>query len=97
MADVDVIIRLPEEVYKAYKMNSTLCMLNADQRAIAKSYLVNGLIDGILLSKGHGRIADMDEAIKCIQEVKGEDAAWAIALIEWACSKRIIIEADKKP
>jgi len=37
----------------------------------------------------------MDEAIKCIEDVKGDDAIWAIALIEWACKKRTIIEADK--
>lgn len=43
----------------------------------------------------HGRIADMDEAIKCIEEVEGKDAEWAIALIEWACDKRTIIEAEE--
>lgn len=50
---------------------------------------------GTPLPKGHGRIADMDEAIKCIKDVEGEDAIWAISLIEWACTKRTIIEADK--
>ena len=53
------------------------------------------VLNGILLPKGHGRIADMDEAIKCIEDVEGEDAIWAITLIEWACGKRTIIEADK--
>lgn len=47
------------------------------------------------LPKGHGRIADMDEAIRCIKDVEGEDAILAISLIEWACAKRTIIEADK--
>ena len=42
----------------------------------------------------HGRIADMDEAIKCIEEVTGEDAEFAISLIEWACGKRTIIEVE---
>lgn len=42
----------------------------------------------------HGRIADMDEAIKCIEEVTGKDAEFAISLIEWACGKRTIIEAE---
>lgn len=42
----------------------------------------------------HGRIVDMDEAIKCIEEVKGKDAIWAISLIEWACGKRTVIEAE---
>ena len=47
------------------------------------------------LPKGHGRIADMDAAIKCIQDVTGDDAIYAISLIEWACSKRTLIEADR--
>ena len=42
----------------------------------------------------HGRIADMDEAIECIKEVKGRDAELAISIIEWACGKRTIIEAE---
>ena len=50
---------------------------------------------GTPLQKGHGRIADMDAAIKCIEEVTGDDAVYAISLIEWACGKRTIIEADK--
>lgn len=53
------------------------------------------VLNGTLLPKGHGRIADMDAAIKCIEEVEGDDAIWAISLIEWACGKRTIIEADK--
>lgn len=51
---------------------------------------------GTTLPKGHGRIADMDEAIKCIKDVEGEDAVWAIGLIEWACGKRTIVKADKE-
>jgi hypothetical protein len=43
----------------------------------------------------HGRIADMDEVIKCIEEVKGKDAEFAICLIEWACGKRTIVEAEE--
>ena len=59
-------------------------------------HLYDAVRNGTPLSKGHGRIADMDEAIKCIEDVKGEDAIWAINLIEWACSKRTIIESDKE-
>lgn len=57
--------------------------------------LIKYIKNGIPLPKGHGRIADMDETIKCIKEVEGDDAIWAISLIEWACDKRTIIEADK--
>lgn len=50
---------------------------------------------GAVLPKKHGRIADMDEAIKCIEEVTGNDATYAISLIEWACSKRTILESTR--
>lgn len=50
----------------------------------------------VQLPKGHGRIADMDAAIKCIEDVTGDDAFYAITLIDWACGKRTIIEADKE-
>ena len=40
--------------------------------------------------------ADMDEAIKCIKDVEGDDAIWAISLIEWACAKRTSIEAESE-
>ena len=49
---------------------------------------------GIKLPKGHGRIADIDEMIACIKDVEGEDASWALALIECVGEKRTIIEAD---
>lgn len=62
----------------------------------APTLIVEAIRHGIPLPKGHGRIADMDEAIKCIKDVEGEDAIWATSLIEWACSKRTIIEADKE-
>lgn len=61
-----------------------------------KNILIKAIGNGTPLPKGHGRIADMDEAIKCIKDVDGDDAIWAINLIEWACSKRTIIEADKE-
>lgn len=48
---------------------------------------------GTVLPEKHGRIADMDEVIKCIEEVTGNNAPYTISLIEWACSKRTILEA----
>ena len=50
----------------------------------------------IEIPKNHGRISDMDEAIKCIEECEGEDATYAIGLIEWACGKRTILEAESE-
>jgi len=79
---MQIVIDIPEKIYNFLQDFDTGVRVD---RAIAK---------GIVLPKGHGRIADMDAAIKCIEEVEGEDAVWAIGLIEWACGKRTLIEAD---
>lgn len=55
---MQIVIDIPEEVYRAYKMDFSLSLLNADQKSIAKSYLINGLISGIPLPKGHGDLID---------------------------------------
>jgi hypothetical protein len=88
MADIELVIKIPEDSYRSTCNGS---MLPPDVKSV-----VQGIKNGTPLPKGHGRIADMDEAIKCIEDVEGEDAIWAVNLIEWACSKRTIIEADKE-
>lgn len=86
---MQIVIDIPEEIYKASQI---IDVKYEDVIQIPLEVIANGTP----LPKGHGRIADMDAAIKCIEEVEGEDAVWAISLIEWACSKRTIIEADKE-
>lgn len=51
MADIELVIKLPEEVYRAYKMSPTLSFLNADQKNTAKWYLINALLTGKRLPK----------------------------------------------
>jgi len=81
---MQIVIDIPDILYTKIQNGKT------DKRT-----LETVILHGTPLPEGHGRIADMDAAIKCIEEVKGEDAIWAISLIEWACSKRTIIEADE--
>ena len=81
-----LIIDIPEDMYYAIE--------HRYWSVVNEAVLLSCVANGTPLPKGHGRIADMDEAIKCIEDVEGEDAIWAIGLIEWACSKRTIIEAD---
>ena len=80
---MQIVINIPEHYYEN-NIKKELPIYLSEDNIVA------------ILPKGHGRISDMDEAIKCIEEVEGEDAIWAIALIEWACGKRTIIEADKE-
>lgn len=46
MDDIQMVIKLPEEVYRAYEMDPNLSFLNADQKNIAKWYLINALLTG---------------------------------------------------
>ena len=84
-------IEIDEEDYKIMKhniaVNNPLCPLSQEE-------MVSKVANGTPLPEHHGRIADMDEAIKCIKDIEGEDAIWAISLIEWACSKRTLIKAN---
>lgn len=90
---MELIIKISEEDFEIMKhnmaVNNPLCPLGQEE-------MVSKVASGIPLPKGHGRIADMDAAIKCIEEIEGADAIRAIGLIEWACGKRTIIEADKE-
>ena len=83
---MQIVIDISEEDYNFVKRQVADGITNPLKICIA---------NGTPLPKGHGRISDMDEAIKCIEGVEGEDAIWAISLIEWACGKRTLIEADK--
>lgn len=87
---MQIVIDIPDEKVNKYGGDILEIVLTFSDRVVRQA-------DGYAfyqLPKGHGRIADMDEAIKCIKDVEGEDAIWAISLIEWACSKRTLIEAD---
>lgn len=87
---MQIVIDITKETYKRL-IKKEYC--HAETVDLVKMF--NSVKKGTPLPKGHGRIADMDEAIKCIEEVEGDDAVWAISLIEWACGKRTLIEADK--
>lgn len=86
---MQIMIDIDEDVYTRLFDNG-----KADSIDLLKA--AKAIRKGTVLPKGHGRIADMDAAIKCIKDVEGDDAIWAISLIEWACSKRTIIEAEKE-
>lgn len=91
-----LIIDIDVKVYGLLKYFEKGLGLNDKKDDIdVKTALMRAVLNGTPLPKGHGRIVDMDEAIKCIKDVEGDDAIWAISLIEWACAKRTILKADK--
>lgn len=96
-------IEMPKECrecpLEVYYINSGMTRCRAGNKILAKNFEIpfDSRPDWCPLVEvhaPHGRIADMDEAIKCIEEITGKDAEFAISLIEWACGKRTIIEAE---
>lgn len=93
---MQMMIDIPDKVYGIIRCFKDVLDSEYREDDDVKTILIKGILKGVPFPKGHGRIADIDAAIKCIEEAKGEDAIWAISLIEWACGKRTIIEADGK-
>lgn len=82
-----LIIDIDEETYKKCKWkNNGVVGLEWWERAIA-----NGTV-----LESHGRLADLDAALKCVDDDSLEpcDAKWqAIRLFDWAMSKRVVLKA----
>ena len=93
---MELVIKIDDKMYELVKH------FEEGLRLIDKKYdnvdtaLLRAIINGTPLPEHHGRIVDIDEVIKCIEEAQGNDVVWVLNLIEWACSKRTIIEADKE-
>ena len=83
MANVELVIKLPEEKYNMIK-NGTYC-------GIYDAEVYKAIADGTLLQKGHGGMIDVD-AVKCSNcDPYGCENADLCGL----CSVKILIEADK--
>jgi len=57
MADIELMIKIPEEIRLALINN---IQLSLDQQSICDSYIQQAIINGIPLPKGHGRLKDVD-------------------------------------
>lgn len=66
MADIELVVKIPEEIRLALIYNIQLSM---DQQSICDSWIKHAIITGTLLPKGHGRLIDekelKKEAIRC--------------------------------
>lgn len=96
----EIVIKVDDKLYERIASDKEILIYSGVRsgKTLLAAFLrtiIKAIREGKVLPPGHGRISDMDEAIKCIEECKGEDATYAIALIEWACGKRTLIEADK--
>lgn len=85
MADIDLVIKIPEKVYEARKKK--VCMLDEADIAIA---------NGTPLPKGHGRLKDIDWIDdNCENHYSDTDGSWCY---RWKDidNAPTIIEADKE-
>lgn len=93
---VEVVVKLPKEVYEKIQQVDRIISGRRNGKTIEFA-LWNGVKNGTVLPKGHGRLYDLDAALKCMEEVadnKSKIKECAMGFFDWACSKRVVLEAD---
>lgn len=92
MADIELVIKIPEEIRLALINN---IQLSLDQQSICDSYMKHAIIDGTPLPKEHGRLGDLDA-------LRDEVGSWGMNdyepsdFIDEIDRADTIIEADKE-
>lgn len=91
MADIELVVKIPEEIRLALISN---IQLSLDQQSIYDSCVKQAIINGTLLPKGHGRLIDEKEiSLSGIHFQTELDHARMIGKLNTALT---IIEADKE-
>lgn len=90
MADIELVIKIPEEVYYMIKKGYT--MLGGRSSKTISSILFAAVVNGKLLPKGHGRLIDADN----IAFSQFFDAGDYVQARRGIHESQTIIEADKK-
>ena len=95
MVDIELVIKIPEEIRLALINN---IQLSIDQQSICDSYIKQAIINGTPLPKGHGRLKDIG---KCNRKLFYQQCGGANSLItvktafDMLLSLPTIIEANK--
>lgn len=58
MSDIELVIKIPEEIRLALINN---IQLSPEQKSISDSYIIHAIVNGTPLPKGHGRIVDIGQ------------------------------------
>ena len=95
MADIELVIKIPEEIRLALINN---IQLSLDQQSICDSYIKLAIIKGIPLPKGHGDIIDRDkiEYMRAIHDLKWGEITASECSTRIKYSAPTIIEKDKE-
>ena len=90
MADVELVIKIPEETYQKIKEVNMILGRGRSSNRI-DSILFDAVSTGTPLPKNHGDLKDMDDIYKAL-EGWSDDTGWIVDAID--CQAETIIEAD---
>jgi len=94
MADIELVIKIPDKVYGIIKYFEPALDSEYEEGDDVKTILVKGILKGVPLPKGHGRLIDADELKKHkYHDTDKFENVVAVAQIDWADT---IIEADEE-
>lgn len=89
MADIELVIKIPEEAYKLLK-NEGVDWLGAE-------HILNAVANGTPLPKGHGVLKDADELLKHAHTIGTSNyCEYNVVYVETIKEAKPIIEADKE-
>ncbi len=87
MADIELLIRIPEEDYRSFKEDEKYIRENAETESYSLDRLEVALLNGTPLPKGHGDLVDRNDlSLMTVHMVDGV----------FICDAPTIIEADKE-
>lgn len=89
MADIELVVKIPEEEYK------NICLMSKDGICMA---LYDWIANGVPLPKGHGRLIDADELLKQSYRIDDSETLSTRDVVneEEIDNAPTIIEADKE-
>lgn len=96
MADVELVIRIPEEEYRWIMKSDKTVFANVS----SKECMLHAIKNGTPLPKGHGKIMDVDKIVKKMEEreeqLKDNRSMYETACVETAIDMfgETIVEAD---
>lgn len=85
MADVELVIKIPEKEYQRWQKDGEMDAL----------IVRNAIVNGTPLPKGHGRLIDADELVKEADEFELVDDVYMLIYEEDIYNAPTIIEADR--
>lgn len=94
MADIELIIRIPEEFYEGLRKVDLMFKGQRNGKTLA-AVIFDAVANGTPLPKGHGDLKDMNE-VEQLLDLKTPDNIIAKALKNFIENVPTIIEADKE-